>query len=341
MTEALPASHSILCKRSLSSYVERHYDIGDVVECKFLNQGLNDTYLIRTSGEKYVLRVYHFNWRTKSDIEYELDAIAYLSRAGASVSLPLMRRDESRSATVVAPEGERFVVLFTFAQGEPLNYDEDEAQLAYLYGKSVATVHTHTKSFSSEHIRFNLSLENLLNQSLNRIKPLLSHRPNDWHYLIELSNSLSDKIRDLNACSELERGFCHGDFHGWNAHIDETQRLTFFDFDCCGEGWRAYDIATFFWGARIRDKHKTRCPEFLRGYSEIRQLPDADLESIPYFVAVRHIWLVGVLAAKGGDLGLGWMDDKYMDRQMKLWREMASECFNLTIDEIYLQQPSG
>jgi Ser/Thr protein kinase RdoA (MazF antagonist) len=131
--------------------------------------------------------------------------------------------------------------------------------------------------------------------------------------------------------------FCHGDFHGWNAHVDETQQLTFFDFDCCGKGWRAYDIATFFWGARIRDKHKKRCSNFLRGYTEVRQLSDADLASIPYFVAVRHIWLVGVLAANGSDLGFGWMDDKYMDRQIKLWREMESECFTKTIHETYLQ----
>jgi Ser/Thr protein kinase RdoA (MazF antagonist) len=337
MTEALPASHSILCTTSLSSYVERHYDIGQVSECKFLNRGLNDTYLVKTSERKFILRVYHLNWRTKSDVAYELEVIAHLARKGVSVSEALVRKDESFSATIVAPEGERFIALFTFAKGDPPNYEEEEEQQAYLYGKSVAQVHIHTESFASKHQRFDLSLETLLDQSLKEIEPLLSHRPDDWKYLLELSKKLSDAIQDMHVTNALEQGFCHGDFHGWNAHVDETHQLTFFDFDCCGKGWRAYDIATFFWGARIRDKHKKRCPHFLRGYTDVRQLSDADLASIPYFVAVRHIWLVGVLVANGGDLGFGWMDDKYMDRQIWLWREMESECFDKTMYETYPQ----
>lgn len=149
MTEALPASHSILCTTSLSSYVERHYDIGQVSECKFLNHGLNDTYLVKSSGGKFILRVYHLNWRTKSDIAYELDVIAHLARKGVSVSQPLMRNDKKFSATIIAPEGERFVALFTFAKGNPPNYEEEEEQQAYIYGKSVAHIHANTESFSS------------------------------------------------------------------------------------------------------------------------------------------------------------------------------------------------
>lgn len=75
MKETLSASHSILCTKSLKSYAERHYDFGELSECRFIQPGLNDTYLIRTKAEKFILRVYRLNWRTESDIAYELDAL--------------------------------------------------------------------------------------------------------------------------------------------------------------------------------------------------------------------------------------------------------------------------
>jgi thiamine kinase-like enzyme len=40
----------------------------------------------------------------------------------------------------------------------------------------------------------------------------------------------------------LEIGFCHGDFHGGNA-CQKDGSFTFYDFDCCGWGYRAYDLA--------------------------------------------------------------------------------------------------
>ena len=74
MKETLSAAHSILCTKSLKSYAERHYDFGELSECKFIQLGLNDTYLIRTKTEKFILRAYRLNWRTESDIAYELDS---------------------------------------------------------------------------------------------------------------------------------------------------------------------------------------------------------------------------------------------------------------------------
>jgi Ser/Thr protein kinase RdoA (MazF antagonist) len=310
MTETILVSHSVLSPTSLASYAERSYDIGCISNCQFLNLGLNDTYLIDTNRGRFILRVYHMNWRTGSDIAYELDALAHLAGRGVSVSQALRRNDGALFKTILAPEGKRFLALFTFANGEPPNYKDREEEEAYLYGKAVARIHAHTESFSCQHDRFDLSLETLVDQSLKEIELLLSKRPEDWRYLLELAKKLSGTIQGIHAKGVLEQGFCHGDFHGWNVHVDEKQQLTFFDFDCCGKGWREYDVATFFWGARLRDKHKKRCPPFLRGYMEVRQFSEASMESIPYFVAIRHIWLVGVHAAKRGVLGFGWMDDQ-------------------------------
>ena len=336
MKETLSASHSILCTKSLKSYAERHYDFGELSECKFLQLGLNDTYLIRTKTEKFILRAYRLNWRTESDIAYELDALTHLADKGACVSKPLKRKDGKLFEVVVAPEGERFLVLFTFANGDPPNYEEQVEQQAYLYGKAAAHIHTHTDSFSTEHKRFDLSLATLIDKPLKEIQPLLSHRADDWEYMVGFASRLSAKIQNLLANQVLEHGFCHGDFHGGNAHHDMNGTVTFFDFDCCGHGWRAYDVATFFWGARIQEKHRQRCRHFLRGYVEGRHFSDESLASVPYFVAARHLWLIGLHTAISGHHGSGWLNDRYFDRQIKLLREMDTECFTKDVHEIYL-----
>ena len=71
-----------------------------------------------------------------------------------------------------------------------------------------------------------------------------------------------------------KQGFCHGDFHAANAHLTEGNTVTFFDFDCCGFGYRAYDIAIFKWDSRLMGKEKEteRWEAFLRGYMGLRDL---------------------------------------------------------------------
>ena len=90
-------------------------------------------------------------------------------------------------------------------------------------------------------------------------------------------------------------------------------------------GWRAYDIAVFGWGARSQDKEKTIWPAFLRGYREIRSLSDIDLQATAYFVAIRHLWIVGIHTANGYDWGFGWMHDRYFDRAIKFLRDWEAE----------------
>ena len=66
-----------------------------------------------------------------------------------------------------------------------------------------------------------------------------------------------------------KRGLCHGEIYTGNIHRNELEALTIFDFDFCGYGWRAYDVASFLgiFGEGIRadviDKRKRRLEWFL------------------------------------------------------------------------------
>ncbi len=54
--------HSILDSEALIDTVLRHYPISDIRNCKLYKRGLNDTYLVETDQQRYILRVYRRGW---------------------------------------------------------------------------------------------------------------------------------------------------------------------------------------------------------------------------------------------------------------------------------------
>jgi Ser/Thr protein kinase RdoA (MazF antagonist) len=88
-----PVTHSTLSAEALLAYAQQHYDIGKLDECLLLNPGLNDTYLLRGAGQRYILRVYRAGWRTLADILYEMDMLLHLHHKGAPVAYPLPMKD--------------------------------------------------------------------------------------------------------------------------------------------------------------------------------------------------------------------------------------------------------
>lgn len=324
MSSYFPVTHSVVSAKALMTEVLSDYDIDSPTACKLLNRGLNDTYLVQTNDTAYILRVYRAGWRSLSDILYELEVLLHLKRAGVSVSLPLPRKDGDLTSVVPAPEGLRYIVLFTYAQGKEPAYESAEETESYRYGNVAAKIHSATDTFHSQHTRSPLDLAHLLDAPLRAVQPLLAHRPEDWAYVQALADGLRTRVLRIPSGS-LDQGFCHGDLHGSNAHIAKHHTLTVFDFDCCGVGWRAYDIAVFRWAARLRGKEQERWPSFLRGYGEERSLSDMDIQATPYFVAIRQLWLLGLHAANGQDWGFGWMHDRYFDRALKFLHEWEAE----------------
>ena len=324
MNNTFPVTHSILSTSSLRAELLPAYELGSVTECKLINRGLNDTYLVKTQSEKYILRAYRTDWRSQSDILFELDVLLHLKRKGIPVSYPLARKDGQLMQSVLAPEGIRTIVLFSYAPGKQPNYETPEENQGYRYGKSAAQIHAASDGFQSQHQRFALDLEHLLTKPLKSIQPLLSHRPGDWAYLQALAERLRQDVLKL-PLEKLESGFCHGDFHGGNVHIDQDGIHTFFDFDCCGMGWRAYDMAIYRWGMCMEEKDKERWEHFLRGYQEVRQMNELDLQAVNSFVAIRQFWLMGLHTSNGQDWGFGWMNDGYFDHSLKFFRQWEAE----------------
>ena len=317
MLPTIPATHSLPSPQALLTEVLAGYDLGEFTDCRLWYTGVNDTYLASTQiGSKYILRVYRACWRSLADIRYELDALNHLHRKGVAVAYPLPRKDGSFVQPLSAPEGLRHAVLFIFAEGKEPSYDEDPETKSYQYGQAVAHIHQASNDFNSPHARPPLDLDFLFFSPLKTIQPFLAHRPDDFAFLQAYAEKVHRRLTELPARA-LDQGFCHADLQGYHAHATENGPLTFFDFDCCGRGFRAYDMAVFRWCARLSDKETVWWEPYLRGYQEIHPLNDLDVQAIPPFVAARYFWHMGLHTTNAYDWGYGWLNDAYFDKAIK------------------------
>lgn len=315
------SSYSTLNATELLKQIVSQYKISEPVSCEFWVRGLNDTYKISTATDNFILRVYRKNWRTNADIAFELDALNHIHAQGGKVACPIERKHGGYMTTVSAPEGERQIIVTQYAKGTVPNYDDSTN--TNMFGASVAGIHVQSSNFQTKHERYRLDLTHLLVEPLAAIKRRLSHHQRESQFIIDFASRLSDNVASLSA-EKLDIGFCHGDFHGRNAHIYQNE-VTHFDFDCCGLGWRIYDLATFKWHARKHRKEDQRWPAFLEGYQSVRTIPALDLSLLETFVAIREIWLMGLHLASVHTFGTGWLNDEYINQGVNFLKDAENK----------------
>jgi len=327
MSTIFPVTHSVLSTTALENTIRTEYALNNIDSVIFYQAGLNDTYLVTvqvTDGaEKYILRVYRKDWRSLSDIQCEIDLLLHLQQQAIDVAAPITKIDGTHITSVEAPEGTRYIVLFNYAPGKHLTFADDNILQAEIYANSMAKMHKTLESFSSPHQRYKLDLKHLLDQPLQTIEAFLTHRPDDWQYLIQLSQQIKTQFKTCPN-DALTHGYCHGDLNGDNAHLHNKQ-LTLFDFDCCGQGHQAYDLAVFYWGARLHKKEKQLWEPFIASYNKERELTSSDLEIIPLYIGIRHIWHIGLHTLLSIDRGRHWIDDAYFDKQIEFLKDWEKD----------------
>lgn len=311
MNKFFPVSSSHLSPAAIASEVLPQYGLGEITKCEYYSGGFNHTYRVTTAdGTVYFLRAYRKNWRTLADIQYELDVLKHLDKKNFPAAHPLPTRDGAYFFPVNAPEGERFIALFTLAPGPEISYKIEPEQMAKRYGQAVAEMHNALDDFYSPHPRFQLDLDYFTVQPLKYIEPFLQDHSDDWFYVKNFAVKLRQRLLDLPA-NELELGFCHGDLQGYHANISPDGTFTFYDFDCGGFGLRAYDLAVFLWCCRLEDAVPARWDPFINAYQKRRVISELDIKSIPLFVCARYLWHIGVHAQNSPDWGIDFLNNEY------------------------------
>lgn len=293
------------------------YKVSKNSEVILIQTGVNDTYLLKTKNNKYIFRLYRLNLRSYQDIHFELELLTFLKARGMTVSDPLKNTQDSYITSVSCPEGLRYGVLFNYAQGEGISYKDETGKLAQLYGEHVASMHLAQKGFTAKYDR-ELNLDKLIHEPLTKIPDLFAEHKQSLAVIEETAQFVLERFNELNK-DQLNPGVCHGDLHCGNAHIDANNKMTFFDFDCCGQGWLEYDLAVYNWACLTIDK-KQRYDHFLAAYSSINSMP-INTEAINLFIAMRHIWILGLHADAAKQHGTVWYPKGYFEMNTKFLTE--------------------
>lgn len=317
-----PVSYSVICTDYLLNEVIPQFQIEQAEHCEFWCQGLNDSYKVSTSTDTFLLRIYRHGWRDLPAINFEVEALLHLKNNGVDVAYPIATKKGDYIINIEAPEGIRYVILTRYAKGQELSLSEEGS--AESYAQHMAQIHSLSETFKAPPERFKLDVEHLLTEPIQRIKPFLADRLEDCEFIESCSKNLQLVLQGMLDDS-TDFGFCHGDMHGGNAHLDGSQLISF-DYDCCGFGLRVYDLAIFKWALKLHKKDDSIWQRFLESYQQHRPLSPQDLQQIDHLVCIRHIWLIGlhidIAVAKG------WLSEKYFDQQIDFLKTQIDEIKN-------------
>jgi Ser/Thr protein kinase RdoA (MazF antagonist) len=320
---------SLLHPADLAHVVTEQYEIEPPVTASLLQRGFNDAYLmIGADRGRSVLRVYARDkyWLgAESDICFELELLDYLAAAGHPVAHPYRRRSGELLGWLDAPEGRRGYALFTYAPGRPLAAHPFDERLWHRVGTEIAQLHRAMNAFESKNSRYHLDLQILVDMPLTAIKPYVTPEEADtYSELVATGQRLKDTISEIARVPE-RYGPIHADAHDGNIHVAADGTFTLFDFDHCGVGWRAYDLAPFYCRPTADEQDLQKWTAFLAGYEDVRLLGTAERAALPAFKACRALWDVGDWLRASHWTGDAWAREGLCARTLERVRKPLDE----------------
>lgn len=329
MPASFPVLHSVLAPGPLAQMLVHEYS-ADQMSLHLLRRNISDTYLVRArwgwGDDQTILRVYRTGWRTEADLRWELDFITHLKARGVPVAAPVAQVAEMGQRNygdLQAPEGQRFYAMFEFLPGRALHNTPEEAAL---YGTLAAQLHGAADDFLGAE-RFSLDLKHLIAEPMDHLRPLLAEFPAQAEALENTAHRTLTRLSEL--APRLSWGPCHGDLHEGNARLHEGQ-VSVFDFDCGGPGYRAYDLAVYWWSqvthsGKTEEESKAVWHAFLSAYQALRPLSEADLLALPHFVTARSLWFMGLMAGRVQEFGTETLGQPFFDFGVNFMREWQEQ----------------
>lgn len=295
--KTFPVIASIISPTELGAFIHEKYQLENHFECKLFRTGVNHTYFLFNVHTKYVVRVYCHNWRTKAEIQEELDFLNSLKRHNLSISTPIPDKNGNLIQEIIAPEGLRYVVLFTFAEGEKMRFMPHET--CFAIGSMMAKIHNVTATQKINRINYNSDV--LLYKAYEKLNLFFSDDSSEMKYLKQISSKIAKRF-EKNDLSEDQKGIVHLDIWYDNLSVNKENEITIFDFDNCGNGSLILDIGYFckqlFFIEADKNEYETKVESFLNGYQKERNLSEQELDLIPEAGASIFVFYLGVQAQR-------------------------------------------
>lgn len=280
--------------RSLTQFAQiilEKYGINEAeVEC--INFEFNATFAITTdSGQRYALRLNINSNRIEANILAEVQWVRHLSRIqGINVPAPIATLDDNYVVSALHEDSGQIIygVLYSWIEGEELGDDPTTDQL-HTVGAAIALMHQNSVEFNlidgAELPTFNdffWGTEDYLFSKKSTLTP-------DHRALIQRAHDvIMFHTNALYAQSPVH--IIHADCHGWNLMWHENV-LTIFDFDDCGFGVEAQDLAVALYYLDTPEQDAA----LLEGYTSVRPLPRYSDNEMKSLLLQRRLLLLNYL----------------------------------------------
>lgn len=266
-------------------------------KAKLISLSENATYLVEPTGShKYVLRLHRPGFRTEAQIKSEIAWLDDLSRYDdVSIASAVPSASGSQLFSFEGPSGTQHAVLFHFLDGKEPESVGLSGTMS-LVGKVAARLHVHASQWQRPtwFDRFEWDPERIFGSECDY---------GDWRETREVGRAERNALEwaEFKVRRELEEygrgagsfGLIHTDLRSSNLLVDESGSVSVLDFDDCGIGWFAYDVACSF-AFHEGDKNLPfLVAEYLRGYrSAGGVLAARDVRIIPTMLMARALQLV-------------------------------------------------
>lgn len=294
----VPAISSTISPQFLAELVREKYGLNQVI-CKVIRVGINHTYLIETDGEKYILRIYTYNWRTEQEVEGEIKLLNLLKET-VSVSYPIQDEKGDYIQKINAVEGIRLMVLFSYAKGEIQRNPSKE--ICYHLGVEMAKMHQIT--LDKQFTRIDYNEKTLTGWVLEAVKKHFPEPSSDLEYIERARQMVANQFREADF-KQLRSGIVHLDIWSDNLKIGDNSKITLFDFDNCGNGWLfldiAYTIMLLFKEEADKAIFEEKKGSFYQGYESISPITDEEKRLLPYGGLAIWLHYTGIHARRFND----------------------------------------
>ena len=266
----LPAEEQQKSLTAFASELLKSYGINDAkVSC--INFEFNATFAVESdSGIKYALRININSTRTIENMQAEVQWVRHLNRtSGINTPTPIATlKDQYIVSGLHADSGQTLNgVMYSWLEGEEIG-DEPTMEQLHEVGRAIARLHQESTDFALSAGEVLPTFNDFFwgtEDFLFSEKSVLSDKDRG---LIEQARDLIMKYTDeLYQSSPVH--IIHADFHGWNLMWHEGQ-LSIFDFDDCGFGIEAQDLAVVLYYLDTPEQDAA----LLDGYKSIKRLPN-------------------------------------------------------------------
>ena len=281
------AAHTILDAVALGEAINVYYGLGQPSNCELLHRGMNDFYLVRAAGAKYVAQVWRPNLTPVNKVDYQMDFMLHLDAGGVPLPVPQRGTDGSGHIIVAGPEGDRPVALFRFVEGRAFSSDPTESvsrKMGVIFGQ----IHTLSAAWSKTKKGRLIDREAGVVSSFPYLEKLAAHRPDDIAYYREVADAVAAGYRATKEADEVPSGAIHGDFHIHNAFVRTGDDVTIMDFDACGLDYFVQELMSYRWSIEKNDLPMKLWDIFLEGYETVRPLSDVERRHIPLFLVGKE-----------------------------------------------------